>query len=110
MTDEEELYQAYYQPDRLWTGGKAIRRLHKIMFMSKEDIKSRLAKQALWQVHMPLPKEIHHPHYDVTKPNKQRQFEIMITASMLKKQVWMADDDEFDHIVKYSQRVIRLND
>ena len=108
MTDEEELYQAYYQPDRLWTGGKAIRRLHKIMFMSKEDIKSRLAKQALWQVHMPLPKEIHHPHYDVTKPNKQRQFEIMITASMLKKQVWMADDDEFDHIVKNSNRVLKL--
>ena len=30
--------------------------------------------------------------------------------SMLKKLVWMADDDEFDHIVKNSQRVLRLND
>ena len=29
---------------------------------------------------------------------------------MLKKQVWMADDDEFDHIAKISQRVLRLND
>ena len=29
---------------------------------------------------------------------------------MLKGQVWMADDDEFDHIVKNSQRVLRLND
>ena len=28
---------------------------------------------------------------------------------MLKKQVWMADDDEFDHIVKNSQRALRLN-
>ena len=27
---------------------------------------------------------------------------------MLKGQVWMADDDEFDHIVKNSQRVLRL--
>ena len=34
----------------------------------------------------------------------------MITTSMLKRQVWMADDDEFDHIVKNSQRVLRLND
>ena len=34
----------------------------------------------------------------------------MITTGMLKKQVWMADDDEFDHIVKNSQRVLRLND
>ena len=29
---------------------------------------------------------------------------------MLKKQVWMANDDEFDHIVKNSQRMHRLND
>ena len=29
--------------------------------------------------------------------------------SMLKQQVWMVDDDEFDHVVKNSQRVFRLN-
>ena len=29
--------------------------------------------------------------------------------NMLKRQVRMADDDEFDHIVKNSQRVLRLN-
>ena len=29
---------------------------------------------------------------------------------MLQRQVWMANDDEFDHIVKNSQRVLRLND
>ena len=34
----------------------------------------------------------------------------MITTGMLKRQVWMADDDEFDHIVKNSKRVLRLND
>ena len=56
MTDEEKLYQTYYQPDRLWTGGKAIKEIHKIMSMSKKDIKSWLAKQALWQVHVLPPK------------------------------------------------------
>ena len=71
MTDEEKLYQAYYQPDRLWTGGKAIKELHKITSMSKKDIKSWLAKQALSQVHIAPPKKIHHPHYDVTKSNEQ---------------------------------------
>ena len=45
--------------------------------MSRKDIKSWLAKQALWQVHIPLPKEIHHPHYDVTKPNEQHQFDLL---------------------------------
>ena len=34
--DEEKLYQAYYQPDRLWAGGKAIKELHKITSMSKK--------------------------------------------------------------------------
>ena len=34
----------------------------------------------------------------------------MIATSMLKRQVWIGDDDEFDHIVKHSQRVLRLND
>ena len=29
---------------------------------------------------------------------------------MLKRQVWMADDDTFEYIVKNSQRVLRLND
>ena len=47
MTYEEKLSQAYYQPDRLWTGSKAIKELHNITFMSKKNIKSWLAKQAL---------------------------------------------------------------
>ena len=33
----------------------------------------------------------------------------MITTSMLRRQVWMVDDDEFDHILENSQRVLRLN-
>ena len=70
MTDEEKLSQAYYQPDRLWTDNKAIEFLHKITSMPKKYIKSWLAKQALWQVHIPSPKEINHPHYDVTEPNE----------------------------------------
>ena len=45
--------------------------------MSKKDIKTWLATQALWQVHIPSPKEIHHPHYDVTKPNEQHQFDLL---------------------------------
>ena len=57
--DEEKLYGAYCEPDGLCTGGKAIKELHTIMSMSKKDMKSWLAKQALWQVHIPPPKEIH---------------------------------------------------
>ena len=34
--DEEKLYQTYYEPDRLWAGGKAIKVLHKFTSMSKK--------------------------------------------------------------------------
>ena len=77
MTDEEKLYQAYYQPDRLWAGGKAIKELYEITSMLKKDIKSWFAKQELWQVNIPPPKEINHPHYDVTKPDEQHQFDLL---------------------------------
>ena len=77
MTDKEKLYQAYYEPDRLWTGGKAIKELHKNTSRQKKNIKSWLAKQALWQVHIPPPKEINDSHYDMTKPNKQHQFDLL---------------------------------
>ena len=33
----------------------------------------------------------------------------MITTSMLRRQVWIADDDEFDHIVENLQSVLKLN-
>ena len=46
--EKDKLYQAYYQPDRLWTSGKVIEELHKTTSMLKKDIKSWLAKQALW--------------------------------------------------------------
>ena len=75
--DEEKLYQAYYGPERLWAGGKTIKKVHKITSVSKKDIKSWLSKQAFRKVHIPPPKEIQHPHYDVTKPNEQHQFHLL---------------------------------
>ena len=33
----------------------------------------------------------------------------MITTGMLRQQVWLADDDEFDYIVKNPQTVLGLN-
>ena len=69
--------QAYYEPDHLWTGTKAMKELHKITSMSKNDIKSWLAKQAVSQVLTPPPKEINHPHYDLIKSNGQHQFDIL---------------------------------
>ena len=75
--DEEKLFGAYYETYHLWTSGKAIKELHMIMSISKKDIKSRLAKQSLWKVNIPPPKEIHHSHFDVTKSSEQHQFDLL---------------------------------
>ena len=56
-----------HQSDQLCTGSKVIRELHKITSTPNEDVKSRLAKQALFRIHIPPPKEIKQPYYEVTK-------------------------------------------
>ena len=78
MRDEEKLYQAYYQLDRLWTGGKAIKELYKVTSKSKTDIKSILAKRAIWQVHIPhtpypLPPPAPHTYTQKKKKEKKRK-------------------------------------
>ena len=37
--DGKKLYQAYHEPNRLWTGGKAIKELHKVTSMLQKVIK-----------------------------------------------------------------------
>ena len=64
------------QLDHLWTGGKEIIELHKIISILRKYTRSSLAKQALCQVHIPPPKKINHPHYVVTKPNEPHQFNL----------------------------------
>ena len=54
-----------------------MKELHKITSIMRKYIKSWLAKQALWQVHIPPPKKIHHPHYNMAKPNEQHQFDLL---------------------------------
>ena len=81
----EKLKEVYYQPDQLWTCSKAVRKLYEITFIPENDAKSRLAKQAYWQVHIRPPKEIKHPCYKVTKTNEQHQLDLLyVSCNVLK--------------------------
>ena len=75
--EEVKLREVYYKPEHLWVGKKAIRKLHKVTKIAKAVIKSWLAKQALWQVHMPRPKSINRPHFEINIPNQQHQFDLL---------------------------------
>ena len=81
MTHEKTFSEIYYKPGHLCTGNKAIKKLHKETSLSKKDAKPWLAKQAFWQVHIPAPKSVHHPHYEITKPNEIHQFDTLYVPS-----------------------------
>ena len=44
-------------------------------------IKQWLSRQAFWQVHLPAPKHIYRPHYEVTAPNEMHQFDLLYMPS-----------------------------
>ena len=52
----------YYQPNHLWKGKKAVKKLAEYSKEKPKAIKQWLSQQAFWQVHLPAPKSIDRPH------------------------------------------------
>ena len=71
----------YYQPNHLWKGKKAVKKLKEYSKEKPKVIKQWLSKQAFWQVHLPPPKHIDRPHYEVTIPNEMHQFDLLYMPS-----------------------------
>ena len=67
----------YHQPNHLWKGQKAVKKLKEYSKEKPEVIKQWLSWQAFWQVHLPTPKHIDRPHYQVTTPTEMHQFDII---------------------------------
>ena len=80
-----KLPDSYYQPNHLWKGQKAIKKLKELSEEKPKVVKQWLSKQAIFQVHLPPPKRVDRPHYEVTIPNKMCQFDLlyMPTANTL---------------------------
>ena len=71
----------YYQPNHLWKGQKAVRKLKEYSKEKPKVIKQWLSQQAFWQVHLPAPKRVDRPHYQVTTPNERHQFDLLYMPS-----------------------------
>ena len=71
----------YYQPSHLWKGRKAIKKLKELSKEKPKVVKQWLSKQAFWQVHLPAPKRVDRPHYEVTIPNEMHQFNLLYMSS-----------------------------
>ena len=71
----------YYQPNHLWKGQKAVKKLKELSWEKPKVIKKWLSWQAFWQVRLPAPKRIDRPHYEVTTPNEMHQFDLLYMPS-----------------------------
>ena len=71
----------YYQPNHLWKGQKAIKKLKDLSKGKPKVVKQWLLKQAFWQVHLPPPKRTDRPHYQVMIPNEMHQFDLLYMSS-----------------------------
>ena len=71
----------YYQPNHLWKGQKAIKKLKELSGEKPKAVKQWLSMQAFWQVHLPAPKQVDRPHYQVTTPNEMHQFDLLYMPS-----------------------------
>ena len=71
----------YYQPNYLWKGQKAVKKLRELSGEKPKVVKQWLSRQAFWQVHLPAPKCIDRPYYVVTIPNEMHQFDLLYIPS-----------------------------
>ena len=75
--EDQILTENYYKRTHLWKGNKAIKELVKATKIPKKNVIQWLASQALWQVHLPSPRKIIRPHFNITQPNKMHQFDLL---------------------------------
>ena len=71
----------YYQPNHLWNGQNAVKKLAELSREKPKVIIKWLSQQAFWQVHLPAPKSIDRPHYQVTIQNEMHQFDLLYMPS-----------------------------
>ena len=71
----------YCQPNHLWKGQKAVKKLKELSREKPKVIKQWLFRQAFWQVHLPVPKKVDKPHYQVTTTNEMHQFDLLYMPS-----------------------------
>ena len=71
----------YYQHNHPWKGQKAVKKLKELSGEKPKTVKRWLSRQAFWQVHLPAPKRVDRPHYEVTIPNEMHEFDLLYMPS-----------------------------
>ena len=60
---------------------RAVKKLKELSRDKTKAVKQWLSGQAFWKVHLPAPKQVDRPHYQVTIPNEMHQFDLLYMPS-----------------------------
>ena len=71
----------YYQTNHLWKGKAAVKKFTELSGEKPKTVEQWLSQEAFWQVHLPAPKRVDRPHYQVTIPNEMHQFDLLYMPS-----------------------------
>ena len=71
------LSKIYYSPKGYWKGLQAVKKLSQESGVPENEAKIWLMKQAIWQIYLPVPKNIQRPTFDVELPNAVHQADLL---------------------------------
>ena len=73
----KKLSKIYYSPKGYWKGLGAVKKLSRESGVPEDEAKLWLMKQAIWQIFLPVPKNIQRPTFDVELPNAVHQADLL---------------------------------
>ena len=73
----KKLSKIYYFPKGYWKGLQAAKKLSQEANVSEDEAKLWLMEQAIWQIYLPVPKNIQRPTFDVELPNAVHQADLL---------------------------------
>ena len=72
----DKLQDILYQPNHLWKRPESHLRTKRYQ-QAKTSSNQEMAVSTSWQVHLPSPKHVDRPHYEVKIPNEMHQFDLL---------------------------------
>jgi len=74
---DKTLSRIYCSPKGFWKGLDAVKKLAREAGVSEDEVKLWLMKQAIWQIYLPVPKNIPRPKFDVSSLNSVHQADLL---------------------------------
>ena len=74
---DAKLPKIYYSPQGYWKGTSAIKKIAEAAKVPENTAKQWLIKQAIWQIHLPAPRYVPRPKFDVATSNSVHQADLL---------------------------------